>query len=85
VSIPVRATPATEAVPAVLPATDDVKTAIAETQTILDLTTPELSAATSVGLRTLRRWHAKPVRPRRHTALFPQAGAASCRLARSGG
>ncbi len=67
-SDPARTTPATQAVPTVLPATDEVKTAIAETQSILDLTTPEMSAATGVGLRTLRRWNAKPVRPRRHTA-----------------
>lgn len=47
---------------------DDVMTAIAAVQTVLDLTTEELSAATGVGLRTLRRWRSRAVRPRRHTA-----------------
>lgn len=47
---------------------DDVMTAIAAVQTALDLTTEELSAATGVGLRTLRRWKSRPVRPRRRTA-----------------
>ena len=47
---------------------DDVMTAIAAVQKVLDLTTEELSAATGVGLRTLRRWRSRAVRPRRHTA-----------------
>jgi hypothetical protein len=47
---------------------DDVMAAIAAVQAVLDLTTEELSAATGVGLRTLRRWKSRPVRPRRHTA-----------------
>lgn len=47
---------------------DDVMAAIAAVQTVLDLTTEELSAATGVGLRTLRRWRSRAVRPRRHTA-----------------
>lgn len=47
---------------------DDVMTAISSVQTVLGLTTEELSAATGVGLRTLRRWRSPhAVRPRRRT------------------
>jgi len=47
---------------------DDIMAAMAAVQAVLDLTTEELSAATGVGLRTLRRWRSRAVRPRRRTA-----------------
>ncbi|MCY7418936.1 MAG: hypothetical protein LH650_10655 [Chloroflexi bacterium] len=47
---------------------DDVVAAIGAIKAMLDLTTEEVSTATSVGLRTIRRWHSQPMRPRRHTA-----------------
>jgi hypothetical protein len=49
-------------------ASDDVTTAMDAVQAILGLTTEEVSVATGVGLRTLRRWRSHTVQPRRHTA-----------------
>lgn len=52
----------------VVAARDDVMRAIDALQAILGLTAEEMSVATGVGLRTLRRWRSFTVRPRRHTA-----------------
>lgn len=58
----------TPAAPRDVPASNDVMTAFGDVQAMLGLTTEEIALATGVGLRTLRRWRSRMVRPRRHTA-----------------